>query len=222
MYIALRKDYPSFKEPPNKGGLLTPWAEQGVLMLNTALTVRAHEAGSHSNKGWETFTQKVIDTVVRVRSRGVVFLAWGMPAAKRCTKITGTKHLVLKSVHPSPLSASRGFFDCGHFKKTNEWLRERYGVEGEVNWDLNVQKPIKGPRVSEAVKVTGKQEAEPRESGPVTALPEKDGKVAAKEEDFEGEEDEDAIEALEEMAKSSQPEKGVNALQGEKSDTTVS
>ena len=83
MYIALRKDYPSFREPPNKGGLLTPWAEQGVLMLNTALTVRAHEAGSHAGKGWEVFTQKVIDTVVKVRSRGLVFLAWGLPAAKR-------------------------------------------------------------------------------------------------------------------------------------------
>ena len=105
-------------------------------MINTALTVRAHEAGSHSNKGWEPFTQKVIDTVVKVRTRGVVFLAWGLPAAKRCTKITGTKHLVLKSVHPSPLSAHKGFFDCGHFKMTNEWLNGRYGKDGEIDWDL--------------------------------------------------------------------------------------
>jgi uracil-DNA glycosylase len=71
MYIALRKDYPAFREPANKGGLLTPWAEQGVLMLNTALTVRAHEAGSHAKKGWEQFTQRVIDTVVKVRTRGL-------------------------------------------------------------------------------------------------------------------------------------------------------
>jgi len=109
IYIALKKDYPDFKEPPNKGGLLTPWAEHGVLMLNTCLTVRAHEANSHAGKGWEKFTQKVIDVVVKERTKGIVILAWGSPAQKRCMNIKGTRHLVLKSVHPSPLSASRGF-----------------------------------------------------------------------------------------------------------------
>ena len=206
MFIALKKDYPGFTPPPNNKGLLTPWAEQGVLLLNTCLTVRAHEANSHANHGWERFTQKVIDTVVKVRSRGVVFLAWGTPAQKRCAKITGTKHLVLKSVHPSPLSAARGFFDCGHFKKTNEWLRERYGVDGEINWDLNVTKPVKGPDVGGPVKVTGDQEKKPTEDGPTTKLPEKDGKVERRQEDFDGEDDEDAIEALEEIARSSQPD----------------
>ncbi len=138
MYIALKKDYPDFQAPPRNLGLLTPWADRGVLLLNTCLTVRAHEANSHANKGWERFTQKVIDTVVQKRTRGVVFLAWGTPAQKRCTKISRSKHLVLKSVHPSPLSASRGFFDCGHFKAANEWLKERYGEEGVIDWNLNV------------------------------------------------------------------------------------
>ncbi|KAI6992164.1 uracil-DNA glycosylase [Hortaea werneckii] len=138
MYTALKKDYPDFKAPPKNGGLLTPWADRGVLMLNACLTVRAHEANSHSNKGWEGFTQKVIDLVAKKRTRGVVFLAWGNPAQKRCTRINGQKHLVLKSVHPSPLSASRGFFDCGHFKKANEWLKQRYGEEGMIDWNLDV------------------------------------------------------------------------------------
>ncbi|GAM83214.1 hypothetical protein ANO11243_012000 [Dothideomycetidae sp. 11243] len=138
MYTALRKDYPDFTPPPNGLGLLTPWADRGVLLLNTCLTVRAHMANSHANKGWEQFTQKVIDLVARKRTNGVVFLAWGNPAQARCKGVNGMKHLVLKSVHPSPLSASRGFFDCGHFKKANEWLRQRYGPDGEIDWDLNV------------------------------------------------------------------------------------
>lgn len=112
MYIALKKDYPDFKPPPNNGGLLTPWADNGVLLLNTCLTVRAHEANSHAGKGWEKFTQKVIDVVGRERRDGVVFLAWGSPAQKRCTGVNGTRHLVLKSVHPSPLSAAKGFVSC--------------------------------------------------------------------------------------------------------------
>ncbi|KAI1209732.1 uracil-DNA glycosylase [Annulohypoxylon truncatum] len=136
MYIALAKDYPSFVPPPNKSGLLTPWAERGVLLLNTCLTVRAHEPNSHAKRGWERFTQKVIDVVAQRRTRGVVFLAWGAPAAKRVAKVDGKRHLVLKSVHPSPLSASRGFFDCGHFKATNEWLALRYGESEVIDWGL--------------------------------------------------------------------------------------
>ncbi|KAK4497526.1 hypothetical protein PRZ48_011977 [Zasmidium cellare] len=139
MYIALKKDYPEFKEPPNGGGLLTPWADRGVLLLNTCLTVRAHEANSHAKKGWERFTQKVIDTVATKRTRGVVFLAWGKPAQDRCAKINASKHLVLKSVHPSPLSAHKGWFDCGHFKQANEWLEKRYGKEGVIDWNLDVK-----------------------------------------------------------------------------------
>jgi uracil-DNA glycosylase len=112
MYIALKKDYPDFKAPPKNGGLLTPWAEHGVLMINTCLTVRRGEANSHSGKGWELLMQKVIDTVAKTRSQGVVFLAWGKPAEARVKDVNKEKHLILKSVHPSPLSASRGFVSC--------------------------------------------------------------------------------------------------------------
>lgn len=109
IYKALKIDYPDYQPPPKKGGLLTPWADRGVLLLNTCLTVRRGEANSHQGKGWELLTQKVIDTVVKVRSNGVVFMAWGTPAQKRTVGIPVDKHLILKSVHPSPLSAARGF-----------------------------------------------------------------------------------------------------------------
>ena len=211
MFKALKSDYPSFTPPANNGGLLTPWAEQGVLLLNTCLTVRAHEANSHSNKGWEQFTQKVIDTVVKMRSRGVVFLAWGTPAQKRCARINGTKHVVLKSVHPSPLSAMRGFFDCKHFQLTNEWLKERYGGEGEIDWSLGGKVvPIKKGGVGE-VKTTepAKVTDSVKEVGIGDVLKtngkEKESvlKRTSKEDEFDGDEDEDAIEALEELANSS-------------------
>lgn len=138
IYEALKKDYPDFTPPPNNGGLLTPWADSGVLLLNTCLTVRAHEANSHANKGWEKLTQKIVDIVDKRRTKGVVFLAWGRPAQDRCAKVNSSRHLVLKSVHPSPLSASRGFFTCGHFKKANDWLKSRYGEEGVIDWNLKV------------------------------------------------------------------------------------
>lgn len=137
IYKGIKNDYPYFQAPPNKGGLLTPWAERGVLLLNTCLTVRAHQANSHSGKGWERFTQKAIDIVARVRRNGVVFLAWGTPAGKRVSGINKEKHCVLQSVHPSPLSASRGFFTCGHFKKCNDWLSERYGAGEIIDWGLS-------------------------------------------------------------------------------------
>lgn len=113
IYTALKKDYPSFKTPPKNGGLLTPWADHGVLLLNTCLTVKAHEANSHQKKGWEEFTQKVIDVVAKKRTRGVVFLAWGSPAQVRVKGVDKKKHLVLSSVHPSPLSAHKGFVSLG-------------------------------------------------------------------------------------------------------------
>ena len=109
IYIAIAKDYPEFKPPPKNGGLLTPWADRGVLLLNTCLTVRAHQANSHSQKGWEKFTQKVIDIVNKKRTTGVVFMAWGTPAKKRVTGINKELHHILQSVHPSPLSASNGW-----------------------------------------------------------------------------------------------------------------
>jgi len=113
MYIALKKDYPEFTSPVGDLGLLTPWAERGVLLLNACLTVRASEANSHSSKGWEKLTQKVIDVIAA--RKGVVFLAWGKPAEKRVAKIDRRKHAVLLSVHPSPLSASRGFVSLAVF-----------------------------------------------------------------------------------------------------------
>jgi uracil-DNA glycosylase len=127
IYKGLKNDYPSFDPPPNKGGLLIPWAERGVLMLNTCLTVRAHAANSHSGKGWERFTQKAIDIVARVRTHGVVFLAWGTPAGKRVAGVNRQKHSVLQSVHPSPLSAHNGFVSLAH-------RRSHYG-ETSNNFD---------------------------------------------------------------------------------------
>jgi uracil-DNA glycosylase len=144
MYKALTIDYPDFKPPPANGGLLTPWADRGVLLLNTCLTVRAHDANSHSGKGWERLTQRAIDAVAAKKGKGAVFIAWGASAGKRVTKVDKKKHCVLVGVHPSPLSAHRGFFECGHFKKTNEWLRENHGKEAEIDWSLDVDPKVAG------------------------------------------------------------------------------
>ncbi|KAI0473884.1 uracil-DNA glycosylase [Xylariaceae sp. FL0804] len=139
MYTALARDYPgTFRPPPGKGGLLTPWAERGVLLLNTSLTVRAHQAGSHAGKGWERLTQRVVDLVAaRHAGHGVVFMAWGNHAAQRVARVDASRHLVLRAPHPSPLSASRGFFDCGHFRKANDWIVSRYGPDAEIDWNLD-------------------------------------------------------------------------------------
>jgi uracil-DNA glycosylase len=135
MYKGIANDYTDFKVP--KTGSLIPWAQQGVLLLNACLTVRAHNANSHAGRGWETFTEKVLEAAIKSRPSGVVFLAWGSPAAKRVDKIRpGAQHLVLKTVHPSPLSAARGFFTAGHFRKANDWLLKVYGPQGLINWAL--------------------------------------------------------------------------------------
>ncbi|KAL7620679.1 uracil DNA glycosylase [Parahypoxylon ruwenzoriense] len=168
MYTALKKDYPEFSPPPKDGGLLTPWAERGVLMLNTCLTVRAHEANSHAGKGWERFTQRVIDLVALKRTRGVVFMAWGTPAGKRVARVDTKRHLVLKSVHPSPLSASRGFFDCGHFKACNEWLAERYGEDAVIDWNLNPSEKKEGEKKTKEEEEEKEEEVPPPE--PVVAV----------------------------------------------------
>lgn len=105
---------------PNNGDL-TRWAEQGVLLLNATLTVRAHMAGSHQKKGWETFTDETI-RLISEKKENVVFLLWGAYAQQKIALIDQSKHLVLQSVHPSPLSASRGFFGNHHFSKANEYL----------------------------------------------------------------------------------------------------
>ncbi|KAF9481716.1 uracil-DNA glycosylase [Pholiota conissans] len=157
IYKQLETDFPGFKAP--KTGDLTPIAKQGVLWLNTSLTVRAHKAGSHSRKGWETFTTQVIRAVLQRKTNdqpGVVFMAWGLPAQKTFSAIgiDQKKHLLLKylylnptyalilklsyprSPHPSPLSAHRGFLGNGHFKKANEWLAAKYGKDAEIDWTV--------------------------------------------------------------------------------------
>jgi len=116
---------------PTKGDL-TNWAKQGVLLLNATLTVRAHEAGSHQKKGWEQFTDQCIKNVSDQRDH-VVFLLWGAFAQKKSMLIDENKHLILKAVHPSPLSAHRGFFGCKHFSKTNEYL-VNHGMQA-IDWN---------------------------------------------------------------------------------------
>jgi len=118
------------KEIPANGSL-DRWADQGVLLLNATLTVRANQAGSHQNKGWESFTDAVIKTLVEEREH-IVFMLWGSYAQKKGEIIDTTRHCVLKSVHPSPLSASRGFFGNGHFSKANVYLRSK--GKKEIDW----------------------------------------------------------------------------------------
>jgi len=114
-------------------GCLIPWADRGVLLLNAVLTVEASKANSHQGRGWEGFTDAAIGALSRERE-GIVFLLWGSYAQKKGQMIDGKKHLVLKSVHPSPLSAHRGFLGCGHFSKANEYFRGR--GEPEIDWTL--------------------------------------------------------------------------------------
>ena len=108
-------------KPMPKSGDLTRWADQGVLLLNATLTVRAHAAGSHQNKGWETFTDAVIDRLNSERNH-IVYLLWGSYAQRKGSFINAARNLVLKSAHPSPLSAYRGFFGNRHFSQTNDYL----------------------------------------------------------------------------------------------------
>lgn len=114
-------------------GDLSHWAAQGVLLLNTVLTVRAHEANSHRNRGWERFTDTVIARLNAGRD-GLVFVLWGSAAGKKASMIDPQRHRILRSVHPSPLSAHRGFFGSGHFSAINAHLRER--GEPEIDWAL--------------------------------------------------------------------------------------
>ena len=120
-----------YNQPMPQSGNLTRWAEQGVLLLNATLTVRAHLAASHQGKGWETFTDNVIKEV-NDRCQNVVFLLWGSYAQKKEAYIDKSKHCVLKAAHPSPLSAYRGFFGCNHFVLANNYLR-KCGKE-EIVW----------------------------------------------------------------------------------------
>lgn len=117
---------------PNNG-YLVKWAKQGVLMLNAVLTVRAHQAASHQNKGWEQFTDAAI-RAVNEKDEPVVFLLWGSFAIKKASMVTNPKHLILTAPHPSPLSAYRGFFGCKHFSQTNDFLIKN-NIE-PIDWQI--------------------------------------------------------------------------------------
>jgi len=117
---------------PNNG-YLVPWAKQGVLLLNTSLTVVANIANSHRNKGWEYFTDAIIQ-LLNLKDAPVVFMLWGNNAKEKAKYLNNPKHLILKSVHPSPLSANRGFFGCKHFSTANRFLREN-GLP-EIDWQI--------------------------------------------------------------------------------------
>ncbi|KAH8831520.1 uracil-DNA glycosylase-like protein [Flagelloscypha sp. PMI_526] len=155
IYKEIRANYPEFVIP--KHGDLSVWAQNGVLLLNTCLTVNAHQAGSHQDKGWEQFTEAVINAVDKYGGanlpragggaatgvgQGVAILAWGAHAAKRVAKLDKKKHLILTSAHPSPLSVHRGFFGNKHFSLANEWLEQKYGPTGKVDWCNLEPKPV--------------------------------------------------------------------------------
>ena len=118
--------------PPH--GELTEWAKQGILLLNTVLTVRAGQANSHANKGWEILTDQII-RLLNEKQTPIVFLLWGRNAQNKISLITNPNHLILKCAHPSPLSAYNGFFGCHHFSKTNAFLKE-HGMK-EIDWQIH-------------------------------------------------------------------------------------
>ena len=120
-------------------GCLTPWADRGVLLLNATLTVQQCMAGSHQGKGWEGFTDAAIDALNRERE-GLVFMLWGSYAQKKGQLIDGGRHCVLRSVHPSPLSAHRGFIGCGHFSAANQYLESR--GEPPIDWSLPMRSEL--------------------------------------------------------------------------------
>ncbi|MEM8594143.1 MAG: uracil-DNA glycosylase [Pseudomonadota bacterium] len=119
--------------PIAQTGCLNHWATQGVLLLNSVLTVREDEPNSHKGKGWETFTDRVIQ-LINDELSGVVFLLWGKSAQQKASQVDGDKHLILTAPHPSPLSAYRGFFGCQHFSKTNDYLIQRQ--KAPIDWAL--------------------------------------------------------------------------------------
>ena len=130
MYKELNSDLGCYI--PNNG-YLTKWAKQGVLMLNTVLTVRAHQANSHRGIGWEEFTDAAIKAL-NEQDRPIVYLLWGKPAQTKKAMLNNPKHLILEAPHPSPLSAYRGFFGCQHFSKTNQFLTD-HGLE-PIDWQI--------------------------------------------------------------------------------------
>lgn len=130
-----REIYDEYGTPMPEGGELTGWAKQGVLLLNTVLTVRAGMANSHRGMGWEILTDRII-SLLNEREQPIVFMLWGANARQKTALITNPSHLVLTAAHPSPLSAYNGFFGCGHFRKCNDFLSAN-GRE-EINWQKTV------------------------------------------------------------------------------------
>ena len=131
MYKELTEDIPGFTCP--KSGDLSAWAAQGVLLLNATLTVRAHEPASHQKQGWEQFTDQIL-AAISEKQEAVVFLLWGAAAQQKAKLLDAQKHLLLKAVHPSPLSAYRGFFGCKHFSQANAYLSSK-GKAG-IDWSI--------------------------------------------------------------------------------------
>jgi len=131
MYKELLLEYPDFQIPAH--GCLDDWAKQGVLLLNTVLTVEATKPNSHRHLGWEKFTDKVV-AQINDQCQGIVFLLWGAHAQKKGRFIDRQRHVVLEAPHPSPLSAHRGFLGCGHFKLANELLVKQ--GKPPINWQL--------------------------------------------------------------------------------------
>ena len=130
IYAELQRDI-GFVPPDH--GCLVPWAERGVLLLNAVLTVEAGRAGSHQGKGWEGFTDRVVQ-LLNERREGLVFMLWGSYAQAKGALLDGRRHLILKAPHPSPLSAHRGFIGCAHFSRCAEWLARR--GEPPLDWTL--------------------------------------------------------------------------------------
>ena len=130
IYLELQND---LGIPPVRTGCLTPWAKQGVLLLNTSLTVEASKPASHSKIGWETFTDRVVN-ILNSERKNIVFMLWGAHAQKKGAGIDPSKHLILKAPHPSPFSAHTGFFGCKHFSKANEYLKNRNLTQ--IEWNL--------------------------------------------------------------------------------------
>ena len=129
IYKEIKSEYPDYVIPDS--GYLQDWANQGVLLLNAVLTVRAHAANSHKGKGWEQFTNRVIE-LMNEKETPVVFMLWGRNARDKKVLVTNDRHLVLESAHPSPLSAYNGFFGNGHFKKCNDFLIST--GQDPINW----------------------------------------------------------------------------------------
>ena len=131
IYKELKNEYPDFQIPNH--GDISSWAEQGVLLLNSVLTVRAHQARSHAGIGWEEFTSAIV-RIVEKQDRPIVYMLWGKDAKEKKSLVTNKNRLILETTHPSPFSASYGFLGCGHFKKANEWLASK-GVS-PIDWTI--------------------------------------------------------------------------------------